>query len=162
VYSGAGLDISNLRPKDSIVNNSAEKTSGAVSFMPLYSLTTEIIGQKSRRGALMISIDINHPDIEEFIDIKNDLDAVTKANISLKITDEFMAAVKNNTDFELSFYVEDTGEEIKKKVNARRIFNKIAYSNWNMAEPGVLFWDRIEDYNLLSNNEDFHYAGVNP
>ena len=159
---GAGVDISKLRPKDAIVNNGAEKTSGAVSFMPLYSLTTEIIGQRGRRGALMISLDIDHPDIEEFIDIKNDLDAVTKANISLKLTDDFMEAVKNNEEYELYFYVEDTGQEIKKKVDARRIFNKLAFSNWNMSEPGALFWDRIENYNLLSEIEDFHYAGVNP
>jgi len=110
----------------------------------------------------MISLDIDHPDIEEFIDIKNDLDAVTKANISLKITDEFMKAVQNNEEYELYFYVEDTGEEIQKTVDARRIFNKIAYSNWNMAEPGFLFWDKIENYNLLSEEEDFSYAGVNP
>ncbi|MFW6377644.1 MAG: ribonucleoside-diphosphate reductase, adenosylcobalamin-dependent, partial [bacterium] len=99
---------------------------------------------------------------EEFIDIKNDLDAVTKANISLKITDEFMEAVRDDKEYELYFYVEDTGEEIKKKVNARRMFNKMAYSNWNVAEPGALFWDRIENYNLLSEIEEFNYAGVNP
>jgi len=159
---GAGVDISNLRPKDSIVNNGARKTSGAVSFMPLYSLTTNIIGQRGRRGALMISLDINHPDIEEFIDIKNDLEAVTKANISLKITDDFMEAVANDEEHELYFYVDDTGEEIKREVNARRVFNKIAYSNWNMAEPGFLFWDNIENYNLLSEEDGFEYSGVNP
>lgn len=159
---GAGIQISNLRPRGSSVNNAAEVTTGAVSFMPLYSLTTDIIGQNSRRGALMISIDIEHPDIEEFIDIKNDLDKVTKANISLQITNEFMEAVKNDENFELTFYVEDTGEKITKTVDANRIFNKIAYSNWRVAEPGFLYWDRIENYNLLSENEEFKYAGVNP
>ena len=159
---GKGIDISNLRPRGSVVNNAAKTTTGAVSFTPLYSLITGLIGQKNRRGALMISLDINHPDIEEFIDLKNDLQAVTKANISVKITNKFMEAVKNKDKFKLEFHVNDTGEVIKKEVNAEKLFNMIAYSNWNTAEPGVLFWDKIEEWNLLSEDGDFEYAGVNP
>jgi len=104
----------------------------------------------------------SHPDIEEFIDIKNDLNAVTKANISIRVTDDFMKAVKNDKDFELSFYVNDTGELIKKTVSATRIFNKIAYSNWRMAEPGILFWDRIENWCVPSEDGAFEYATTNP
>ncbi|MEJ6951894.1 adenosylcobalamin-dependent ribonucleoside-diphosphate reductase [Natronospora cellulosivora (SeqCode)] len=159
---GVGIDVSNLRPKGSTVNNAAKTTSGAVSFMPLYSMAADVIGQKGRRGALMLSIEIGHPDIEEFIYVKNDLEAVTKANISIKISDEFMEAVENKEMFKTSFMVEDTGEKIEIELDASRLFNKIALSNWNMAEPGFLFWDHIQNWNLLSEDKDFEYAGVNP
>ena len=109
----------------------------------------------------MLSIDCHHPDLEEFIDIKNDLNAVTKANISVRITDDFMNAVINNEDWELSFETEN-GDKLVKKVSAKALFNKLAYNNWNMAEPGILFWDNIENYNLLSEDKEFKYAGVNP
>ncbi|MFW6287873.1 MAG: ATP cone domain-containing protein, partial [bacterium] len=125
---GVGIDLSNLRPKGSAVNNAAKTTSGAVSFMPLYSMTADVIGQKGRRGALMLSIDIGHPDIEDFIYVKNDLNAVTKANISIKITDEFMEAVENKDVYKSSFLVKDTGEEIEVELDANRLFNKIALS----------------------------------
>lgn len=110
----------------------------------------------------MLSIDCGHPDLEEFISVKSDLDKVTKANISIRMTDEFMEAVKNDKDYELKFTREETGERISKTVNAREIFHKIAEMNWDMAEPGILYWDRIRDWNLLSKNPDFEYAGVNP
>ena len=159
---GAGIDISNLRPKGARVNNASKYTTGATSFMPLYSLTTGVIGQKGRRGALMISIDIDHPDIEDFINIKNELGNVEKANISVKVTDDFIQAVKNNNSMVLDFLVEDTGEYISKEVDANKLMNMIAYGNWNTGEPGFLYWDNIEDYNLLSNDIEFSYAGVNP
>lgn len=130
--------------------------------MDLYSLVTELIGMRGRRGALMISIECTHPDLEEFIDVKNDLNKVTKANISIRITDEFMNAVKNDDNWELKFTRKETGEVINKTVSARKLFKKIAKSNWNMAEPGMLFWDRIVSWNLLSEDEKFEYAGVNP
>ena len=110
----------------------------------------------------MISMDCDHPDIEEFIDIKKDLDKVTKANISVKVTDEFMDAAVNNKPFTLSFTRKETGERVSKVVNARDVLMKLAYNNWDMGEPGVLFWDRIEDWNLLSEYPNFKYAGVNP
>jgi len=125
-------------------------------------MVTGIIGMRGRRGALMINMDVSHPDIEDFIDIKNDLDKVTKANISVNITDDFMEAVKNNDMYELYFKVNATGEEIRKKVNARELFRKLAFNNWNMAEPGVLFTDRINSWHLMSEDEDFEFAGVNP
>ena len=158
---GVGIDISPLRAKGMTVHNAAKTTTGAVSFMNTFSNVSEVIGQNGRRGALMLSIDCNHPDLEEFIDIKNDLNAVTKANISVRITDDFMNAVINNEDWELSFETEN-GDKLVKKVNANALFNKLAYNNWNMAEPGILFWDNIEGYNLLSKDEEFKYAGVNP
>ena len=113
-------------------------------------------------GALMLSIDCHHPDLEEFIGIKSDLDKVTKANISVRITDDFMQAVKNHEDFTLSFTREETGETIEKVVNAYEMFKKFSEMNWDYAEPGMLFWDRISNYNLLSEDEEFSYAGTNP
>lgn len=159
---GCGVDISNLAPRGAKVNNTAKATSGSVSFMDLYSLVTGLIGQNGRRGALMLSLDCHHPDLEEFIEVKSDLNRVTKANISIRITDDFMTAVKNKTDFELSFTRKETGETIKKTVNAYELFKKICKMNWDYAEPGMLFWNRIENWNLLSNDPEFHYAGVNP
>ena len=159
---GCGVDISKLAPKGAKVNNAAKETSGAVSFMDLYSLTTELIGQNGRRGALMISLDCHHPDVEDFIEIKSDLDKVTKANISIRVTDDFMDAVVNDKDFKLSFTRAETGEVVEKIVKASEIFDKFAYMNWDYAEPAFLFWDRIENWNLLSEDKNFKYAGVNP
>lgn len=159
---GCGVDISKLAPRGAKVNNAAKETSGSVSFMDLYSLATELIGQNGRRGALMLSISCEHPDLEEFIDLKSDLNKCTKANISVRITDKFMVAVQQHKPFTLSFTREETGETITKEVDAYKLFHKICEMNWNYAEPGMLFWDRIENWNLLSCDDNFHYAGVNP
>ncbi|HZK00780.1 MAG TPA: hypothetical protein VFC79_12260 [Tissierellaceae bacterium] len=110
----------------------------------------------------MLNMDVNHPDIEEFIDIKNDLSKVTSANISVNVNNEFMDAVKNDEEYELYFKVDATGEEITKKVNAKELFNRLAVNNFNMAEPGILYQDRINSWHLMSEDEDFEFAGVNP
>lgn len=159
---GSGIDISNLRPKGSIVNNAAITTSGACSFMELYDVTSRIIGQKGRRAALMISMSINHPDVEDFVDIKNDLDAITKANVSIRVTNKFMESVLKGETFQQKFYVGDTEEIIDNEINSVQLFNKIAYSNWRMAEPGFLYWDRIKNWSILSEDDNFEYGGVNP
>lgn len=159
---GCGIDISNLAPAGAKVHNQAEKTSGAVSFMEGYSMTTEEIGQNGRRGALMISLDCHHPDLMDFIDIKTKEGKVTKANISVRVTDDFMRAVENDEDWVMSFTRRETGDTITKVEKARVIFDKLCENNWNWAEPGILFWDNICNYNLLSNNKDFKYAGTNP
>lgn len=159
---GCGIDISKLSPKGAIINNAANHTSGSVSFMELYSLVTQLIGQNGRRGALMISIDCSHPDVEEFIDIKTDLNKITKANISIRISEDFMRAVKNNEDYRLHYTRQETGQTIETIVNARSLFRHIAETNWDYGEPGALFWDRIKSWNLLANTEEFSYAGVNP
>ena len=159
---GCGIDISKLSPKGAKINNAANETSGAVSFMDLYSLTTELIGQNGRRGALMISISCDHPDVEEFIEIKSDLDKITKANLSIRVTDKFMRAVQHDETYKLTFTREETGEKIEREVKAKEIFDKFCYMNWDYAEPAFLFWDTINSYNLLSEDENFEYAGVNP
>lgn len=159
---GCGVDISKLSPRGAKVNNAAKETTGAVSFMDLYSMVTGLIGQAGRRGALMLSLSCEHPDLEEFIGIKSDLDRVTKANISIRITDKFMAAVKNKTPFTLSFTRLETGETITKEIDAYEMFHKMCEMNWDYAEPGMLFWDRINNWNLLSCDDEFEYAGTNP
>ena len=159
---GCGIDISKLSPKGAKINNAAKETSGAVSFMDLYSMITGLIGQGGRRGALMLSIDCSHPDLEDFIGIKSDLERVTKANISVKMSNEFMNAVQNNEDYTLKFTRVETGENITKTVKAKELFKKLCEMNWDMAEPGILFWDNITGYSLMSNTEDFRYAGTNP
>ena len=159
---GCGIDISGLAPKGARINNAAKETTGSVSFMELYSLVTGLIGQNGRRGALMISIDCSHPDVPEFIELKTDLEKITKANISVRVHEDFMEAVKKNAEYTLHYTRETTGEVIEKKVNARELFRRITETNWDYAEPGALFWDRITSWNLLSNTKEFSYAGVNP
>lgn len=110
----------------------------------------------------MISIACDHPDLEDFIEIKSDLDKVTKANISVRVTSKFMDAIIEDKDFVLSFTRDETNETIAKTIKARELFDKLCYMNWDYAEPAILYWDRIKDWNLLSNNNEFEYAGVNP
>ena len=159
---GCGIDISGLAPKGARINNAAKETTGSVSFMELYSMVTGLIGQNGRRGALMISLDCSHPDVPDFIELKTDLENVTKANISLRIHKDFMEAVKNDQEYTLHYTRETTGEVIEQKVKARELFRKITDTNWDYAEPGALFWDRITGWSLLSNTDAFTYAGVNP
>ena len=159
---GVGISLKHLRPKGAVVNNSADETTGAVSFMDLYSTTTGLIGMRGRRGALMITLPVDHPDIEDFVDVKNDLSKVNFANISIMISDEFMEAVENDANWTMKFEVEDTGEVITKTIKARKLFRKIAESNHKMAEPGILFWDRVQSYHIKSEDENFEFSATNP
>lgn len=159
---GCGIDISKLAPEGAKVHNQAKATSGAVSFMDTFSQVTEQIGQNGRRGALMISISDTHPDLEKFITVKSDLNKVNYANISVRISDAFMKAVMEDGNWNLEFERKETDEAIVKAVKAKELFRKLCEQNWNYAEPGMLFWDRINNYNLLSNTKSFKYAGVNP
>ena len=159
---GVGLTLNKLRPKGARVNNAASSTTGAVSFMDLYSLTTGLIGMRGRRGALMLNMDASHPDILDFINVKKDLDKVTSANISVNCGDDFFKAYKEDKPFALTFDVEATGEKIRREVSARDMMHNLAYNNWDMAEPGVLFKDRINSWHIMSEDDTFEYAGVNP
>ncbi len=139
---GAGVDISILRPEGTPVNNSAIHSTGSVSFMELLSTTTGTIGQAGRRGALMITLRVDHPDILDFIEAKRDLAKVNYANISVRVTDEFMKAVERDSDFTLSYENEVVGR-IKRQVRARDVWDKLVNAAWESAEPGVIFWDAI-------------------
>lgn len=158
---GCGIDVSKLAPKGAVVHNAAKTTTGAVSFMDFFSYITGLICQEGRRGALMISIDCNHPDLIEFINLKSQKDICTKANISVRVSDKFMQAVLNDLDYTLSYYRPEGNQTIKKTIRAKEIFHLLALRNWEWAEPGILYWDRIQGYNLLDNT-GFKYAGVNP
>ena len=158
---GCGIDVSKLAPNGATVHNAAKSTSGTTSFMDFYSHVTGLIGQSGRRGALMISIDCHHPDLEEFINLKTQDEICTKANISVRVTDDFMKAVENDEDWTMDFYRPEADQHITKTKKARDLFRLLALRNWEWAEPGILYWDRIQNYNLLDNT-DFKYAGVNP
>lgn len=158
---GCGINISNLRPKDAIVHNAAKSTSGAVSFMDFYSYVTGLIGQAGRRGALMICMDCKHPDIEEFINLKSKQGVCEKANISIMASDEFMKAVINDEDWITEFTSIETGT-ITKTFKARDLLKLLAKRNWEWAEPGMLYWDRITHYNMLNNDSNFKFSATNP
>ena len=140
---GVGHDLSHLRPKGSPVMNSALTSTGVSHYMERYSNTTREVAQDGRRGALMLSIDIKHPDAESFIDIKQDKTKVTGANISVKISDQFMQAVEERSTFTQSFPVKSSHPSHKKTIDAKSLWDKIIYNAWNSAEPGVLFWDTV-------------------
>jgi len=156
---GVGTDITPLRPAGARVNNSALFSTGAVSFMEIFSQTTGIIGQAGRRGALMISILDSHPDVEAFIECKNDPErrAVRFANISVRITDEFMEAAINNKKWLLSHPV-----GIERVVNAADLLHKLAYNAWASAEPGCLFYSRHVEFSNSEAYDGGHVEGVNP
>lgn len=143
---GVGLDISTLRPEGASVSNAAGTSSGAWSFADFYSYITRMVGQNNRRGALMVTIDVAHPDVEKFITMKHDLTKVTGANVSVRISDEFMNAVKDDKDFTLKFPVDSDTPKFSKVVKARHIWDLIIDSATKTAEPGILMWDNILKY----------------
>jgi ribonucleoside-diphosphate reductase alpha chain len=144
---GVGLDLSNLRPEDTPVNNSAGTTTGAWSFADFYSYVCRMIGQNGRRGALMITMDVRHPDIKKFITMKHNLAKVTGANVSVRITDDFMRAVELGTSYALRWPINNSGEyEVGEIVEARDIWKLIVESATKTAEPGILMWDNIINY----------------
>lgn len=159
---GVGVDISSLAPSGARINNPAETSSGAVSFIDLFTTTTSLISQKKRRGALMISISCDHPDILDFIQLKTDVDKATSANLSIRVTDDFMKAVENDEDWFCSFTRKETGENISHLYRARSLFKLFCDANYDYGEPGLLFWDTINKNHMQSENPDFKYVSVNP
>tara|TARA_B100000287_G_scaffold435384_1_gene503425 strand:- start:2081 stop:4501 length:2421 start_codon:yes stop_codon:yes gene_type:complete len=140
---GVGLDISGLRPDGTPVNNSAGTTTGAWSFADLYSYICRMIGQNGRRGALMITMDVRHPDIEKFVTMKQDLTKVTGANVSVKISDSFMEAVQNDGKFVLQYPVDSDSPTHTTEIDAKALWDVIVESATTTAEPGILMWDNI-------------------
>ncbi len=159
---GAGIDISKLAPRGAKINNTASETSGAVSFTDLFSMVTGLIGQHGRRGALMLTMACDHPDLEEFMSVKTDLERVTKANMSIRVSDEFMECVRDRRTFKQTFDRPESNQHIEKDLDASAFFQKLCYTNWDFGEPGCLYWDRISNWNLLSEFPDYTYAGTNP
>lgn len=159
---GVGIDISTLRPAGQFVSNAAGTTSGAVSFMERFSNTTREVAQYGRRGALMITMDIAHPDIEHFITIKQDLKKVTGANISIRISDEFMKAVEKGGAFTLRWPIDSKKPSVEKKVDARELWDRIISCAHNTAEPGIIFWDKQHYYSTSSIYPGFKNVSTNP
>lgn len=178
---GVGYDLSKLRPRGAKVNNAAKSSTGAASFMDVCSDITNEVAQNGRRGALMLSMSINHPDIEEFITKKQDLTKVTGANISVKVTDEFMRAVENDEDYILTFPVDSRliPEDVQgfteynklyhspydstlfKRVKAKELWNTLMHCAWNTAEPGIMFEDAMHN-SPDGSYDNFKMVSTNP
>lgn len=141
---GVGHDLSHIRPKGSPVKNSALTSTGLVPFMERYSNSTREVAQDGRRGALMLSVSIKHPDSESFIDAKMTEGKVTGANVSVRITDEFMTAAIEERPFVQQYPVDSDNPMVSKEINASALWHKIVHNAWKSAEPGVLFWDTIQ------------------
>lgn len=177
---GVGIDLSTLRPDTTPVKNAAGSSTGAVSFMHRFSNTTREVAQNGRRGALMISMDINHPDVLDFIKIKRDLTQVTGANISVKLNDEFMKAVEGDKDYILRFpcdaevpnYVVEYDELLEintdegivhiRRVKAKQYWDEIIKSAHNVAEPGLMFWDSMVNYSPDGIYDQYRQITTNP
>jgi ribonucleoside-diphosphate reductase alpha chain len=159
---GVGFDVSTIRPKGQPTTNAARTTDGISVFMERFSNSTREVAQGGRRGALMLTIDCRHPEVEAFIDIKRDLKKVTGANISIRFTDEFMQAAVDGEDFTLRWPVESTPEtaEITKNVNARQVWEKFVDAAWSSAEPGALFWDTITREGIVDCYRDVGYKTI--
>ena len=140
---GVGHDLSQIRPKGSPVNNSALTSTGLVPFMERYSNSTREVAQDGRRGALMLSVSIKHPDSEAFIDAKMTEGKVTGANVSVKIDDAFMQAAIDDKPYTQQFPIDATDPQVKKEISAKALWQKIVHNAWKSAEPGILFWDTI-------------------
>ena len=161
---GVGHDLSHIRPKGSPVKNSALTSTGLVPFMERYSNSTREVAQDGRRGALMLSVSIKHPDAEAFIDAKMTEGKVTGANVSVKIDDEFMRAVTENRPYIQQYPINAENPIYAKEINANELWNKIIHNAWKSAEPGVLFWDTIQRESIPDCYADlgFETVSTNP
>ena len=157
---GVGHDLSYIRPKGSAVKNSALTSTGLVPFMERYSNSTREVAQDGRLGALMLSVSINHPDSEDFVDAKLEQGKITGANISVRIDDEFMKAVRNDKTYTQKFPIYSENPKYKKEIKARDLWQKIIHNAWKSAEPGVLFWDTILNESLPDCYADLGYETI--
>ncbi|MBV2165521.1 MAG: adenosylcobalamin-dependent ribonucleoside-diphosphate reductase [Kaistella sp.] len=157
---GVGHDLSHIRPKGSPVKNSALTSTGLVPFMERYSNSTREVAQDGRRGALMLSVSVNHPDSEDFVNAKLEQEKITGANISVRIDDEFMQAVVGKEDYVQKYPIHSKNPKVSKEIKATDLWNKIIHNAWKSAEPGVLFWDTIIRESLPDCYADLGYETV--
>ena len=157
---GVGHDLTHIRPSGSPVKNSALTSTGIVPFMERYSNTTREVAQGGRRGALMLSISIKHPNAEQFIDAKLEQGKITGANVSVKITDDFMECVRSGKPFVQQYPVDSPNPTVRQEIDARALWNKIIHNAWASAEPGVMFWDTIIRESVPDCYADFGYRTV--
>lgn len=158
---GVGHDLSLLRPAGTEVSNSAKTSTGAPSFMKRFSESTKEVAQDGRRGALMLTMEITHPDSLTFIETKDDVTKLTGANISIKITDQFIEALSDDTEFPLNFTLK-SGNQLVHLVKARTIWDKLIYQAWKNGEPGILFWDRIIEESPADFYKHYKTISTNP
>ncbi|MBN1116874.1 MAG: adenosylcobalamin-dependent ribonucleoside-diphosphate reductase [Bacteroidales bacterium] len=157
---GVGHDLSHIRPKGSPVLNSALTSTGVIPFMERYSNSTREVAQDGRRGALMLSISIKHPDVEDFIDAKMSQGKVTGANVSVRIDDEFMRAVIENKPYKQQYPIDSQNPIFVKEIDAVALWKKIVHNAWKSAEPGILFWDTITRESVADSYSDYGYKTV--
>ncbi|ASO04514.1 adenosylcobalamin-dependent ribonucleoside-diphosphate reductase [Arenibacter algicola] len=157
---GVGHDLSHIRPKGSPVKNSALTSTGLVPFMERYSNTTREVAQDGRRGALMLSVSINHPDAEDFIDAKMEQGKVTGANVSVRMDDDFMTAVESGLAYTQKFPIHSPNPKVSKTIDAQKLWSKIVHNAWQSAEPGILFWDTIIKESVPDCYSDLGYNTV--
>jgi len=157
---GVGHDLSHIRPKGSPVYNSALTSTGIVPFMERYSNSTREVAQDGRRGALMLTLEVKHPDSEEFINAKLEQGKITGANISIKIDDEFMRAVDNNSMYTTQYPVNSSNPNFTKEINARDLWSKVVHNAWKSAEPGILFWDTVTKESVADSYADLGFKTV--
>jgi ribonucleoside-diphosphate reductase alpha chain len=161
---GVGFDISNIRPKGQSTSNAAKTTDGIAVFMDRFSNTCREVAQGGRRGALMLTLSVHHPEIETFINIKRNQTRVTGANISIRVSDDFMRAVKANSSYIQQWPIDSKDPIISRQVNARDVWNQIVKAAWESAEPGVLFWDNAKNMTPsdIYAEEGFGSTSTNP
>jgi len=159
---GVGVALDRIRPKGTPINNSAKISDGVAFVMRKFNQTGNSIGQSGRNMAIMVALDCKHPDIYEFLNIKKNDEKLAAMNISIKFTDEFMQAVVDNKEYELYFKLESTGEEIKRTIYAKEFFDEFCEINCQYGDPGCIFIDRVQKYNLLSGYEDYKIDVSNP
>lgn len=159
---GYGTTIDYLRPKNAKVNNSAKTSTGAVSFLELFNTTGNVIGQEGRRSATMIGLICTHPDLEEFLKIKETNHKLESMNISIKFTDDFFKAVEQNKMWKLHFEVPETGEVIEREINAREFFKRFCKVNADYGDPGAIFIDTVNNNHLLSGYDEYKIEISNP
>src|SRR5690554_665016 len=157
---GVGHDLSHIRPKGSPVKNSALTSTGVVPFMERYSNSTREVAQDGRRGALMLSVSINHPDAEDFINAKMEQGKVTGANVSVRIDDAFMQAVKDDKTYTQKYPIFNNNPKFSQEINAGKLWKKIVHNAWKSAEPGILFWDTIIKESVPDCYSDLGYKTV--
>ncbi len=157
---GVGHDLTHIRPSGSPVKNTALTSTGVVPFMERYSNSTREVAQDGRRGALMLSIGVIHPDAEHFIDAKMEQGKVTGANVSVKMDDEFMKAVKNDTTYKQQYPIQSDKPKYTQEIEARPLWNKIIHNAWSSAEPGILFWDTVIKESIPDNYSDYGFKTV--
>jgi len=157
---GVGHDLSHIRPKGSAVKNSALTSTGIVPFMERYSNSTREVAQDGRRGALMLSVSINHPDSEDFIDAKMEQGKVTGANVSVRIDDEFMRSVKEDRNYVQKYPIFSENPKKSKEIEANKLWKKIVHNAWKSAEPGILFWDTVINESVPDCYADLGYKTV--